>query len=284
MEKIAIVVDSGLNLNKDYIEKNDIFVLPLKVIHNDRVYLDGVDINSVQVCEMLKTDIPKTSLPSVSEISDMFDKVIEKGYSKIICIAIASALSGTYNAMRIVSEERTDIESYVIDTKNISIASGLIAKFAKKLVDLGQDYKKVIETVEKNIENARIFFMVDTLEYLRKGGRIGLVSFLLASKLNLKPIISCNENGVYHTVAKARGRKHAIEVMQKLAEKFCEGKKIYDLATVHFASLEDFGSFTDKILQMLPNSESFDTAEASPTLGIHTGPKALGIAVFAPEM
>ena len=283
MSKIAIIVDSGLNMPQNLVEGNDVFVLPLKVVYNEKVFLDGVNITAKEVCDRLEHEIPTTSLPSIGEIADMFDKVKALGFDKILCMSISAGLSGTNGAMNIVSREQTDVESYVIDTKNISVGAALLAVYARKLIVEGLELPEIVEKVKRNVENCKVFFMVDTLEYLKKGGRIGHVASFIATKLNLKPVISCNDDGTYYTVAKGRGRKSAIATMQSLAEKHANTGNEYTIALAHFSSFEDFDEFHKKVLEIIPNSSNVVTAEISPSLGIHTGPKTLGVAVFTPK-
>lgn len=283
MEKIAIIVDSGLNIPPQFVAENDIFVLPLNIIYKDRVYRDGVDITADEVSRLLKQEVPSTSLPSFGQIGEMFELVSSLGFRQILCITISSGLSGTYNAMKISAEEQTDLDIRMIDTKNVSIGSALLGMYARKLILEGASLDELEDKLSKNTKNSKVFFMVDTLEYLRKGGRIGLVSSFIGTKLNLKPIISCNEAGIYYTVSKARGRTAAVAMLQKIATDFAKTGKAYTLGMTQFGAKDEFEPFCKELLALLPDSTSSFTVEVSPSLGIHTGPGTLGIAVFIEE-
>ena len=280
MEKIAIIVDSGLNIPVEFAKNNDIFILPLNIIYKDRVYLDGVDISGIEIVTLLKKEIPSTSLPSFGQIEELFAQVLALGFQQILCITISSGLSGTNNAMKIAAESQTGTDIRVIDTKNISIGAALLCTYARKLIVEGNSLDNVEARVIKNIKNSKVFFLVDTLEYLRKGGRIGLVSSFLGTKLNLKPIISCNTEGVYTTVAKARGRSSATAMLIKIAADYAKTSNSYTLAITQFGVAEDFDSFCTEVMTQLPNSSDLFTVPLTPSLGIHTGPNTLGLAVF----
>lgn len=125
-EKIAILVDSCVDVPPKLVEKHNMYVIPLKVIYKDRVYSDGVDITAQEVYERLDIEIPTTSLPSGGEINAMFDRIKADGYEKVLAIHISSGLSGTYNSIRLLASQYEGLEIYVLDTKNIGIGSGLM--------------------------------------------------------------------------------------------------------------------------------------------------------------
>lgn len=278
-EKIAILVDSGVDIPAKLIKKYNMYVVPLKIIYNNEEYSDGVDITAEEVYNRLDTEIPKTSLPSGNVIQEVFDKIKSDGYEKVLAVAISSGLSGTYNAIRMLSEQQKNLDVFVLDTKNIAIASGFNAIQAAEYINEGMDWNTLIQTVSKNISNSKVFFCVSTLEYLHKGGRIGLVSSILGSKLNLKPIISCNENGIYYSVAKIIGRKRSIKKAMELAVDFIGDAKKYNLGVVHSAAKKEADKIKKLLTSQLPYSNIFVEGQISPALGIHTGPGAIGVVV-----
>lgn len=278
-QKIAILVDSGVDIPPDIIEDNNMYVLPLKVIYKDREYSDGVDITAEEVYGKLETEIPTTSLPSGSDITDILDQIKSDGYEKVLAVSISSGLSGTYNAIRMLASEYTGLEVFVLDTKNISIASGLSAIQAAEYIKEGMDWDTLVKTVTNNIGNSKIFFCVSTLEYLQKGGRIGLVASLLGSTLSLKPIISCNEEGIYYTVAKIVGRKRSLNKAVELAHSFAKGAKRYNIGIAQGAAKEEANAIKERLMLLLPHCNVFVIGQVSPALGVHTGPGTVGIAI-----
>ena len=206
-QKIAILADSGTDVPPNYREKYGIYWLPLLINYSDGQYLDGVDIQPHEMYDRLPTEIPKTSLPNSVMVSEIFDRIKADGYEKVLAVTISSGLSGTYNMVRMTAEEYEGLEVSVLDTKNISIGSGLIAIRAAQMVnDEGMEWKELVMKIKHEVPKSKVFFCVDTLKYLQKGGRIGLVSAMLGMSLSLKPIISCNRDGIYYTAAKAIGR------------------------------------------------------------------------------
>lgn len=278
-EKIAIIVDSCVDVPPNLVAQYNMYVIPLRIIYKDREYIDGVDITAEEVYARLSTEIPSTSLPSGSDIHQVFSQIKSDGYEKVIAFCLSSGLSGTYNAIRMQANEFEGLEFAVIDTKNIAIAGGLNAIAAAENIKNGMNWDTLVKTATDNLSNAKVFFGVSTLEYLQKGGRIGLVSSLLGASLNLKPIISCNEDGIYYTVAKVIGRKRSIKKITELALEFAKDASRYNVSVVHGGAEEEANQIKDMLLPLLPHCNIFTEGQISPVLGVHTGPGTIGIAI-----
>lgn len=276
-DKIALLIDSGMDVPAKLIKEYNIYVTPLKIIYKDREYLDGVDISAEDVYSRLTTEVPTTSLPTGSEIQEVLKKIKADGYEKVLALTISSGLSGTYNAIRLMADQQSDLDISVVDTKNISAASGFSAIQAAEYIKDGMDWNTLVKTTTDNIANSKVFFCVSTLEYLQKGGRIGLVASILGSTLNLKPIISCNDDGIYFTVAKIIGKKRSQQKALELAVEFIGDAKNYNLGVVHGAAQEDANQLKSSIISKLPNAKVFVEGQISPALGVHTGPGTIGI-------
>jgi DegV family protein with EDD domain len=276
-QKIAILVDSGVDIPTKLVKKYNMYVAPLKIVYSDREYSDGVDITAEELYNSLSTEVPKTSLPSGEEIQKIFDKMKSDGYEKVLAVTISSGLSGTYNAIRVLADQQQNLEVFVLDTKNIAIASGFNAIQAAEYIKEGMNWDTLIKTISKNLANSKVFFCVSTLEYLQKGGRIGLVSAILGSTLSLKPIISCNEDGIYYTVAKTIGRKRSLNKALALAIEFIGDHKNYNLGVVHGAAEKEANELKELLMSKLPNCKVFAEGQISPALGVHTGPGTIGI-------
>lgn len=278
-QKIAILIDSGSDVPPNLVEKYNLYVLPLKIVYKDGEYLDGVNISAKEVYAKLKTEIPTTSLPSGSDINDLFDKIKSDGYEKVLAVCISSGLSGTYNNVRLMGDEYKELDVFTLDTKNIAIASGFSAIQAAEYIKDGMDWNTLTKTISRDIKNSKVFFYVDTLEYLQKGGRIGLVASVLGSALNLKPIISCNEDGIYYTVSKILGKKRSIKKAIDLAMDFAKTGEKYNVAIVHGDGEEEANKIKKSMLPSLPHCNIFVEGQISPALGVHTGPGTVGIAI-----
>ena len=279
-EKIAIITDSGTDVPPKYIEKYNMYVVPLIVNYNNQSYRDGVDININTICEKLKEEVPTTSLPSIDDIMETFEKVLTDGYKKVIVVTISSGLSGTHNARRIASESFKDkLDIMLVDTKNIDIGAGFTAIRAGELIEQGYSFEEIKEKLDDVINNTKVYFCVKTLEYLRKGGRIGLVASVVGTALDLKPVISCNSDGIYYVVSKARGRKKSLKKAINEAKEYAKQFEEYNIAVVNVWSKEEAKEIEDNIKNDFPNVKSVFVGSISPALAVHTGPGLIGVGV-----
>lgn len=278
-EKIAILVDSGSDVPRELVEKYNMYVAPLSIIYEDQTYVDGVDITTEEVLERLEEEIPSTSLPTGEKIQELFDQIKEDGYEKVLAVTLSSGLSGTHNIIELIAGQQEGLEIFVLDTKNISIASGFNAIQAAEYIKDGIDWETLIQRVSENIVNAKVFFTVSTLEYLRAGGRIGLVASLLGSRLKIRPIISCNEEGIYYSVAKVRGQSRSIDKALELAVEHIGDAENYNIGVVHAGVEEEARKIKDRLLSKLPNPAMIVEGQISPVLSVHTGPGSIGIVV-----
>lgn len=280
-EKIAMLVDSGMDTPPELIQKGGIFVAPLNILYHDKTFMDKIEISAKEIYDRLDEEIPKTSLPSISYVQELIEKIKNEGYTKIICITISSGLSGTHNALRLTLEEHHEIESLLIDTKSIGIGGGIQAAFIKNEIDKGTSFNEIKSISDTLPIKGKVFFSIPTLEYLKKGGRIGLVSSILGSALNLNPIISCNEDGIYYTVNKARGRKKSLKKLLSSIEKTIENAKEYDLAIAYGNDKEEALNLMEEMKKIFPDYRNFYFGEVSPVLGAHTGPGVIAAAALA---
>ncbi|MCC5889608.1 MAG: DegV family protein [Alkalibacterium sp.] len=280
-QKIAVLTDSGSDVPEAVKNEFDVKVIPLKILFEDGEYVDKVDITAEEVYERMEKEIPKTSLPDGEMIKGIFDDIKAEGYEKVMVVTISSGLSGTNNMIRVVAEQFEGLDIYVLDTKNIGIGSGFTVVEAAKQVAAGVDWDTLKTNLEISKEKATVFFHVPTLEYLQKGGRIGLVQSVVGSMMNLKPIITCNEEGIYHTVAKVRGKAKSVSKTLQLVEEFASTSTKYNLAIAYGGktALKEAEAIRLEMQEKLPNFEDFFFDQISPALGVHTGPGLIGIGV-----
>ena len=278
-EKIAIVVDSGTDVPQSIIEKYNMYVIPLLIHYNDGEYRDKVDISADAVYDRLEEEIPKTSLPSMEVVVSTLQMAINDGYKKIIIVSISSALSGTYNALRLAAEEISDAEIFVVDTKNIGIGAGFTAITAAKLIGKGYSFSVIIDKLTDAIENTVIYFCVDTLKYLQKGGRIGTVAAAVGTAFYLKPIISCDKEGKYYTASKTLGRKQSLQKAMQMAGNFAKEFENVNFAIANGRAEKEAKELIEKAKEFITNTGLIVTGQISPALVIHTGPGLIGICV-----
>ena len=276
--KTAIMVDSGCDISQEFIEQYDIKVLRLKVLYGDRMYADGLDIDPLEVYRRFPQEIPTTSTPNMYEVSELVNEIKSEGYEKIIGITISSGLSGTYNAVAMAFEEE-DIETFAFDTKNISIGAGLLAMWAAKKLSEGWTFEAVKHGLNDKINDSKVFFYMDTLDYLRKGGRISPAVAIVGKALNLKPIISCNEKGTYYTVSKIRGQHKGLEKLMDSLKDYIGDKKAY-LAIMNGDGTRYLDIIRARIKEMFPQCEVVVDKQITATMAIHTGPGLIGVGVL----
>ena len=274
-KKIAVVTDSACDLPDSLLEKYGIRYVALRLVCKKGEIRDRVEISADEVYALLRTEIPKTSLPFPSDVTEMYDALAGEGYTDVIHVSISSGLSGTYNMVRMIAEEYDRLAVHVFDSKTLSIQQGYIALQCARMLETTQDIDKILAAAQKMRESSAGMYVIRTLEYLRKGGRIGLVEGVLGTMLQLKPIIFVNNDGVYETVQKARGHANAIESMvREMVGRF--SKMRVRLAVVHGALPAEGEKLLSRLLSLLNVEESM-LVPVSPVLGAHTGPGLLGI-------
>ncbi|KHD34449.1 DegV domain-containing protein [Clostridium acetobutylicum] len=278
MEKIALITDSTSDVDKDMIEKYDIKVLPLRIIYKDKEYIDRVTISPREVYDNLHIEVPSTSLPSMGDMESLYEKLEAEGYTHVIGVTISSNLSGTYNSLKLVSEGHENIKSFIFDSRSITMGEGAIIKECGEMILQGKKFDYIVEKMPKMRENIKVYYIVDTLKYLIKGGRIGKVSGTVGQLLDIKPIISINEEGVYYTHCKAKGKKQAIkkliEILRRtLSEKPC------DIWVMHGGAYDEIDKLKD-LVSGIENINNLNSGEISPVAGVHTGPGLLGVVIL----
>lgn len=283
--KTAIIVDSGCDVSKQLIQKYDMKQLSLKVIYPEKMYMDGEDIKPQMVYERFPAEIPSTSMANIQDVLDLVDGIREQGYENVIGITISGAMSGTFNSVRLALEEVTDLKTFAFDTKNISIGGGILAIWAARKLEEGMSFDEVVSGLQQKIHDTKLCFYMDTLDYLARGGRITPSVAIVGKVLKLKPIITCNEDGVYYTVAKtrgaARGFNKLVEVEKQYAAKM--HGKIWLALMDGGADPKVFAQAKAAMLEAIPDAEVVVERQINASMAIHTGPGLIGICVFAAE-
>ncbi len=279
--KIAIVTDSTGDLTKEFIVENNIFMIPLKVVYEDREYLDCLEITPQEVYDKMPDEIPTTSTPSLGEITTILGNVIAQGYKQIISIHISSGLSSTAaNVSMVVADlkaEHPELEVEVIDGLNVSYGTAMLVRIAAKCAETGMAFSDICHKIDAIKRDQRTFFILKTLHYLHKGGRIGHVSHMLGSLLDLKPIVSVDKSGVYYTVAKARGRQKSIDKLIEVASESAEKMKC-KISVLQGDAMEE-AKYVFSQLEKRFGDAVFYLGAVGPVVGVHTGPGTLGIVV-----
>ena len=277
-QKIAILTDSCADIPPAVAaEHEEIFVLPLKIRCEDGEYSDGVDIFASDVYARLKAgELPRTSLPEGADVERALDAIAARGYEKVIAIMLSGGLSGTYNMVRLHGEERKDLDVRVFDSKSGSLGIGIMVYQTLLDMEQGLAWEEVLKKVEHHIANTFPFFSVDTLEYLQKGGRIGRITALAGTMLNIKPIISFAPDGQLKNVSKVRGRRQVMNRLIELVKEKVGGHKKYNLAVAHGGALEEMKELGARLRQALPDYINYWEGEMDATLSVYIGDGILG--------
>ena len=277
-KKIALVTDSTGDLSREMLDELNIKFLPLKIIYKEEQYHDRIDIEPEEVCRKMDEEIPTTSMPSPGEIEELYRELKAEGYEKIISIHISSGLSATYSNCRMVAEQMENMEIAVIDSKMLSMGLGRLVLYAQKLISEGKkSFAEIIEMVEAKKEEIDVFFIVDTLKYLKEGGRIGKVQGTLAELFNIKPIISIDEDGEYFNFDKVRRKKRALKKMFEIAKKRVKDGS-YFIDVMHAAAEKEAEELYNKFAE-LSNVKQSILGEISPAMIVHAGPGLIGVVI-----
>lgn len=208
MGKIAIITDSCGDIPQDLKKKYHIFVLPMTVECANKEYKDGINITAQDVYEMQKTHLLKTASPAGGDIIHTLETLKDKGYTHAIAIMLSSGLSGTFNQVRLLAEADENIQVKVIDSKSASIGCGSIAIILSQYCQQGLSFDELVDKAQQLVQNNYVYFSIDTLEHLEKGGRIGKATAYVGTMLKIKPILSFEkDSGAIFVPAKVRGNK-----------------------------------------------------------------------------
>lgn len=280
-EKIALLTDSCADISPALRKGKPIYIVPLRLSCADGEFSDGVDIDAKGVYQHLERgDLPKTSLPTMESVAMALDQIEKDGYKKVIAVHLSSGLSGTYNMVRLMAEEREGLEVAVFDS--LSGAVGIGAAILQLWEDIkgGMNWEELtLRRTPMLLRGTHAFFSVDTLEYLQKGGRIGMITAMAGTMLAIKPILSFTSDGQLESIAKVRGKKQVQDKLVELIKERVGDHKHYNIAVVHGNALEEMKELVSKLKTALPKSDHIWESEFDATLSVYVGPGALGVIV-----
>ena len=279
MPKIAFVTDSTAYIPAELIKKHDITVVPQVLIWGDQTYQDGVDITPEQFYARLKTAkvMPTTSQVSVITMQQAFQGLIEKG-NDVIGIFISAKLSGTMQSALQAREALHDAAGKVtiIDSNSTAMAMGFQVLNAVRAAEQGATLADCVSLVEKSRDHVGVYFAVDTLEFLHRGGRIGGAQRFIGSALNLKPILALRDGRV-EAEDRVRTKSRAVDRLLELASVQVTGKSSIRIATLHANAEQEARDLLERASQKFGAIESI-LSSVSPVVGAHAGPGTVGLA------
>lgn len=286
MSEIVLMSDTACDLPLTLINKYDIKLIPFYVSFDADTYAkEIVDLSIATFYETMRKDkiFPKTSLPSVSDYVDAFTPIV-KNNQKIICVCLSSHFSGSYNsaanARELILEHYPDAQIAIINSLNATAGQGLLVQEIARMIEKGISFDIIIDTAEKLKESARIFFFVETLDYLEHGGRIGKVSALIGTMLNIKPIIYL-QDGILFPLGKVRGTKKALsKLLEHTADYVGQHAKDYNYFVVHADNIEYANTLHTGLYETLNIEASQEFPIIGATIGVNTGPDVGGVCLI----
>lgn len=281
MNRVRIVTDSTADLPKELVAKYEITVVPLKVIFNgEEAFRDGVDIETEEFYrrQVERRETSTTSQPTPVEFASVYSKLAAGGNS-IISIHISSGMSGTYQSARMSKEMVSGADIEVIDSKVTSMGLGLIVLEAAREAGEGKSKDDILGRVNELISKTEVFFVVDTLEYLLRGGRIGKAQAFLGTILNIKPLLYLKD-GLVQPYEKVRGKAKAIERLAQIVEEKV-GKQKIKCSLVHGMDPAGMEQLRQKVMSRL-NCDEPVVSKLGAVVGTHVGPGVIGI-IFISE-
>lgn len=281
MSKIAFVTDSTSYLPPELTKKHNITVTPQVLIWGDETFQDGVDIRPEEFYTRLKGSktMPTTSQVPIVVMQAAFQGLVDQGYS-VMGIFISSKLSGTLQSAIQAKEMMGNAAEKVtlVDSRSTAMALGFQLLATARAAEAGASLEECAALAEKAHERSGVFFAVDTLEFLHRGGRIGGAQRFIGSALNLKPILAV-QNGKVEGVERIRTKGKAHDRVLELVSEHVKEKSNVRLATIHANAAEDARNLLDRAAAALSPVETIFT-EVSPVVGTHAGPGTVGLAYF----
>jgi len=273
---VRIITDTMCDVPEAYKKMYDIRVMPLTVHFGNESYKDGQDISMEEFYAKLDVseNLPTTSQIPPVEFMEVFKKELERG-NEIICINGSSKMSGTYNSAVLAKNQLNSDKIHIIDSEGVTLGSGMLAIKAARLAEQGMDDKAIAAEIRSSVKRMKYFYIVDTLKYLHKGGRISLSANILGSILNIKPILTIND-GKLELLEKARGIKKALTVTFEIIKDngwSLEGKVVginHTITPKNFKMLEEY-------LVREYNVKEIIRGEVGSVVATHAGPGAVAI-------
>ncbi len=279
-KEIRIVTDSTIDIPKHLLDEWNVEVVPLTTLIEGETFFDGINITPIEFMKRMKDskELPKSSQPAAGQFLEVYNKLDEEGF-EILSLHVTSGLSGTVNSAR-TAAEMSDAKITVVDTRLVSWAMSFQVLEAAKMAKEGKTIKEILARLDVIRDNTHLYLILDTMENLAKGGRIGRGKALLGSLLNIKPIASLAD-GVYTPVAKPRGYA---QVVKQLTKFFIEDTKGKTIKGIGFAEADGMWLAT-AIKEAFENTRN-DVPEISiiataPAISVHTGPGAVAVMYFA---
>lgn len=280
MKKVAIITDSSAYLPKNIIDELGVQVVPLTLHWEGKSYRDGIDITPEECyARMAEVDtIPTTSQATVGEFTSLFKSLLDQDFA-VLAMLISSGISGTVESAMQAKAQLKDAPLEVVDSKLVSMALGFMVMTVARAANGGASLAECRALVDEVYPKIGVYFTVDTLKFLNKGGRINTAKRLLGAALNIKPLMEIRD-GKIELVESVISRKKAMSRMLELVEKDIAGREPVRISTFHAAAEKDNEALMAAAIERFNPVETVTTF-VSPVIGSHTGPGTLSLAYMA---
>ena len=271
---VKVVTDSTSDIPKELAAQLGIAVVPLTVFFGEQPFKDGIDIHPDEFFKRLTSGgvLPRTTQPTVGEFTEVYKPLVDAG-NEIVSVHISSKLSGTVNSALSASHEMQDAKIEIVDTGLASLALALVAKAAAVAANGGASLAEVVKVANDTAEHIDLYFVLDTLEFLQKGGRIGKAQAILGGLLSIKPVLKVVD-GEIHPHEKVRTRAKALQRMRNIAK---EGAPYAEIAFIHAATPAETAEFEEYLAPLA--TEPLISGSIGPVVGTYTGPGVVGFAL-----
>jgi DegV family protein with EDD domain len=271
---VRVVTDSTCDLPRDVVAEHNITVVPMYVNFGTESYLDDVEMSRRDFYTRLPSASPPptTSAPGTAAFTEAYRRLIAEGASSILSIHLGSALSNVLDVAQMAALGVSDAPVRVLDSGQITLGTGFLAVHAARLAASRADLDEIVASVEALANRTHSFAALDTLEYLRRGGRVNLVMFGVGTLLQMKPILKMHSGKI--VTERARTSKGAIDRIIDLASRL---KPLESIALVHANAPERLRTLRRQVEARLPDAPIQMVGEVAPVIGAHVGPGAVGI-------
>ena len=280
MTRVGIVCDSTCDLGPEWLAQHDVRMVPLKVLFDTDSYLDWIDLSPDEFYTKLAASpvLPKTSQPSPADFATAYVELAEAGCTEIVSIHLTSALSGTFESATLAAANST-VPIRIVDTKTVSMATALVIKRALEIRDAGGSASDIESAAREATESSRLYFVLDTLEYLVKGGRAGKAAGLAASVLNIKPILTFTPEGTIEPFKKVKGLKKALAELAAQVAADSAGTRVR-LSVLHAAAPELAEQMVSALDAAGVDYDLDMIGSVGAVIGTYAGPGAVGLAYY----
>lgn len=275
--RVAIVTDSTAYLGQDALTRHRITVVPLTVVIGDEAFEEGTEISAPAVARALQRRRPvTTSRPGPAEFAAAYEAAAAGGAESIVSLHLSADISGTYDAAT-VAARTAPVPVRVVDTGMVAMALGFTVLAAADTAESGGTPDEVVAAAEKRAADTSSFFYVDTLDYLRRGGRIGAAQALFGSALAVKPLLRLAD-GRIELLEKVRTASKAVSRLEEIVVEQAGSRKVA-LAVHHLAAAERAAALADRLRERVPALDTLVVSEVGAVIGAHAGPGLLGVVI-----